>query len=155
MNNTQNKSTLVISILIPIAVGYLSALLSGNMVSYSSLSKPPLSPPAVVFPIIWTLLYILMGISSYTIYRSDHAGKSEALKTYFLQLFFNFCWSILFFGLKQYLFAFLWLLVLILLICMMIRQFYKISPAAAYLQIPYLLWCLFAAYLNFMIYVLN
>lgn len=152
---TQSKTLLFISILIPLAVGALSSLISGNMSMYSTLNKPPLSPPAIVFPVVWTILYVLMGISSYIIYTSDSSQKSHALKIYGLQLFFNFCWSIIFFGFNQYLFAFLWLLVLIILICLMISAFYKISPAAAYLQIPYLIWCIFAAYLNFMIYQLN
>lgn len=151
----KNRSALVISILIPIAVGVLSSLFSGDMAIYSQINKPQLSPPGFIFPIVWIILYILMGISAYIIYESDHPGKQEALNTYTIQLFFNFFWSIIFFGLNQYLFAFLWLLVLIFFIIKMIVQFYQISPIAAYLQIPYLLWCLFAAYLNFMIYKLN
>lgn len=96
-----------------------------------------------------------MGISSYIIYSSDSAEKEKALTTYKRQLIFNFFWSILFFGFSQYLFAFIWLIALIILIVIMIYQFYKISPLAAYLQIPYLLWCLFTAYLNYTIYMLN
>lgn len=153
MKNVQ-KSNLIISILIPLAVGALSSLFSGKM-SYSVFDRPPLSPPAYIFPIVWTLLYILMGISSYLIYTSGHAEKRTALTTYAVMLIFNFFWSILFFGRSQYLFAFVWLLALIILIVIMIYQFYQISPPAAYLQIPYLLWCIFAAYLNYMIYKLN
>ena len=148
--NIKNKSALIIFILIPLAAGSLSALLSGNSAAYLALNKPPLSPPSFLFPIVWTILYILLGISSYIIYESETPEKNKALRLYFIQLFFNFFWSIFFFG-----FAFLWLLVLIILIALMIYQFHKISPVAAYLQIPYLIWCLFAAYLNFMIYQLN
>lgn len=151
----KNKSTLVIAILIPIAVGLFSALFSGNMAIYSRLNKPLLAPPAFIFPLVWFKLYILMGISSYIIYESDSPYKAEALKVYLLQLLFNFFWSILFFRLHLYLIAFLWLLVLIGLIIIMIYRFYRISPLAAYLQVPYLLWCLFAAYLNLMIFKLN
>jgi tryptophan-rich sensory protein len=151
----QNRSALIISILIPLAIGSFSALISGNMSMYSSLNKPELSPPAFIFPIVWTILYILMGVSSYIVYSSNNPNTRNALKIYVLQLFFNFCWSIFFFGFSQYLFAFLWLIVLIILIIIMIKQFYKISPIAAYLQIPYLLWCMFAAYLNFIIYLRN
>ncbi len=151
----QNKSALIISILIPLAVGSLSALISGNMSMYSTLNKPSFSPPSYIFSIIWTLLYILMGISSYIIFVSGSTNSAKALKIYGLQLFFNFCWSIIFFGFSQYLFAFLWLIALIILIIIMIQQFYKISPIAAYLQIPYLLWCVLAAYLNYTIYKLN
>ncbi len=150
----KNKSSLIISILIPILVGTLSSLFSGSM-SISMLNKPSFSPPSFLFPVVWTILYILMGISSYIIYSSDNPGKGKAITIYAIQLFFNFFWSILFFGFSQYFPSFLWLIVLILLIIIMIYQFYAIEPLAAYLQIPYLLWCLFAAYLNFMIYRLN
>lgn len=151
----KNKSSLILSILIPLAVGSLSALLSGNAMAYTTLNKPALSPPGFVFPIVWTILYILMGISYYMIRTSESLNAPKALTTYVLQLFLNFGWSIIFFGFSQYLFAFIWLAALIITILIMIYQFYQISPAAAYLQIPYLLWCLFAAYLNLAIYVLN
>lgn len=150
----KNKSSLIISILIPILVGTLSSLFSGNM-SISMFNKPSFSPPSFLFPIVWTILYILMGISSYIIYSSDSPNKGKALTIYGIQLFFNFFWSIIFFGSSQYLFSFVWLIALIIIIIIMIYQFYTIEPLAAYLQIPYLLWCLFAAYLNFMIYWLN
>lgn len=151
---TIHKSDLITAILLPLAVGVLSSFFSGNM-SYASFNKPAFSPPASLFPVIWTILYILMGISSYIIYSSDSPMKGKALTTYILQLIFNFFWSILFFGFSQYLFALIWLIVMIGLIVIMIYQFYQISPLAAYLQIPYLLWCLFAAYLNYTIYLLN
>ncbi len=150
----KNKSSLIISILIPILVGTLSSLFSGNM-SSSVFNKPLFSPPAFLFPVVWTILYILMGISSYIIYSSDNPNKRNAIKIYVIQLIFNFFWSIIFFGSSQYLLAFVWLIILIILIIIMIYRFYAIEPLAAYLQIPYLLWCLFAAYLNYMIYRLN
>lgn len=152
---TKNISTLILFILIPLTVGSLSALLGGNMSTYSQLNKPSISPPAILFPIVWSILYILMGISSYLIFQSDSPDSTRALNTYKLQLFFNFIWSILFFRFDLYLFSFLWLLALIVLIAIMIWRFYQISPLAAGLQIPYLLWCMFAAVLNFMIYRLN
>ncbi|QRV19291.1 TspO/MBR family protein [Lacrimispora saccharolytica] len=151
----QNKSVLIISILIPLAIGSLSALISGNMSMYSSLNKPSFSPPAYIFSVVWTFLYILMGISSYLIFVSGNASSGKALILYGIQLFVNFCWSIIFFGFSQYLLAFLWLILLIILIILMIQQFYKINPVAAYLQIPYLLWCIFAAILNYTILMLN
>lgn len=151
----KNTSALIIAILIPLAVGSLSSLLSGNMDTYAMMNRPSISPPAIVFPIVWTILYILMGISSYLIYQSENENKEKALRIYALQLFFNFLWSIIFFGFSQYFFAFIWLLALIVILIIMIYEFYKISPLAAYLQIPYLLWCIFAAYLNYMIYQLN
>ena len=152
---SKNISALLISIMIPLAVGSISALISGNTMAYQTLIRPPLSPPAFLFPGVWTILYLLMGISSYMIYVSGDPNTGKALKYYALQLLFNFGWSILFFGLSQYLLSFIWLIALILLIAVMIYQFYRISPLAACLQIPYLLWCLFAAYLNLSIYLLN
>ena len=151
----KDKSTLIIAILVPIAVGTFSALFSGNMQIYSGINKPAFSPPGTLFPIVWTILYILMGISSYIIYESGDPNKESALYTYALQLFFNFFWSIIFFRFQLFFTAFVWLLALIFLIIKMICQFYRIKPTAAYLQIPYLLWCVFAAYLNFMIFRLN
>lgn len=153
---SSNKSLFIMFLLIPLAVGSISALLSGNMSgSYASFAKPSFAPPGILFPIAWTILYLLMGISSYLIVQSDHPDKCLALRIYFIQLFFNFVWSILFFGFSNYLLAFFWLLLLILLIIIMIVRFYKIKPLAAYLQIPYLLWCIFAAVLNFSVYLLN
>ncbi len=145
---------LVLSLLIPLLTGAASALLSGPM-SGMAYIQPDFAPPATLFPVVWTILYTLMGISSWIVYRSGHPEKEKALIVYALQLFFNFFWSILFFRFSLYLPAFLWLLVLILLILVMIRLFRRISPAAAALQIPYLLWCCFAAILNFAVYRLN
>ena len=141
----RDKSALIISILIPLAVGTMSALFSGNMSSYSILTQPAFSPPGFIFPVVWTILYILMGASSYIVYSSNSPNKSKALVLYCIQLFFNFCWSIIFFGLDLFLFAFIWLIALILIV----------NPLSAYLQIPYLIWCIFAAYLNFSIFLLN
>ncbi|ANU45682.1 tryptophan-rich sensory protein [Enterocloster clostridioformis] len=151
----RDKSALIISILIPLAVGTMSALFSGNMSSYSILNKPAFSPPGFIFPVVWTILYILMGASSYIVYSSNSSNKLKALSLYCIQLFFNFCWSIIFFGLDLFLFAFIWLIALIFIIIIMIRQFLIVNPLSAYLQIPYLIWCIFAAYLNFSIFLLN
>ncbi len=148
-------SLFILCILIPLAVGGLSAYLTRDAMNYNQIVKPDFAPPAIVFPIVWTILYVLMGISSYIIVTTDNDRKQSALNWYAIQLLFNFVWSIIFFNLQNYLFAFLWLMGLIVCICIMIVKFYKISPMAAYLQIPYLLWCVFAAYLNFSIYLLN
>jgi len=149
----------IIAIIIPLAVGGLSALLTrGNMDLYSTVITPPLAPPAILFPIVWTILYTLMGISSALVYNSDMSSKQEiksALYTYGVSLFFNFLWSIIFFNNQQFLFAFIWILILLFLIVRTIMKYYKINPFAAYLQIPYLLWVTFAAYLNFAIWWLN
>lgn len=151
---TKNIEALIIAILLPLAVGAVSSLFSGTMMNMN-FNQPSFAPPPSVFPIVWTILYILMGISSYLIYVSDSLLKTTALRVYGIQLFFNFFWSILFFRFSLYGIAFLWLLALIGLIIIMIYLFSKIKPVAAYLQIPYLLWCLFAAYLNYAVYTLN
>lgn len=148
-----------ISIAAALAVGGLSALLTaGNMNIYSEIVKPPLSPPSVLFPIVWTLLYILMGVGAAMIYlQRDENPEAvrNALITYGISLFFNFFWSIIFFNMQAYLFAFVWIILLWISILATILQYRKINPLAAALQIPYLLWVTFAAYLNLAIFVLN
>lgn len=147
--------TLIFCIAVPLAVGGLSALLTRNsMQTFDSINKPILAPPGWLFPVAWTILYILMGIASYLVitYRKPNGS---ALITYVLQLIFNFFWSIIFFNLSLYLFAFIWLVILWLLILKTTIKFYQISEPAGYLMIPYLLWVTFAGYLNFSIYLLN
>ena len=146
--------TIIITILIPLAVGAVSSFLGGTMMEPDFI-QPTFSPPGYLFPIVWTILYILMGISSYLIYTSDSPWRTPSLLFYTIQLVFNFFWSILFFRFSLYGPAFLWLLMLIGFIIIMIYLFSKVRPLAAYLQIPYLLWCLFAAYLNYAVYMLN
>ena len=150
--------SLFISIGIPLAVGAVSALLSmGGMKDFDAIQKPPLSPPGWLFPIVWTVLYILMGISCYRAVRSnaDSEEKNEALKLYFIQLAINFLWSILFFSFKLYSFSAMWLLLLLATVVITALKFYKIDKISAYLFIPYILWLLLAAYLNIYIAVTN
>ncbi len=151
--------TYVISILIALGVGGLSAfLIRKNVYIYSLLRKPPLAPPSIVFPIVWTPLYILMGIGSARIFLQRDAYLDDvfdALLNYVLQLIFNFLWPIIFFNMHTFLFSFIWLVVLWTSILKMIFKFSKLDTTAAYLQIPYLLWVTYAEYLNFMIYLLN
>lgn len=146
---------LLIAILIPLMVGGLSALLTMNsMENFEKINKPPLSPPAILFPIVWTILYILMGIASYLVAVSKKPN-GLALILYGAQLVFNFFWSIIFFNMEAYLFAFIWLVVLWILIVLTTYYFSKASRLAAYLMIPYILWVTFAGYLNLAIYLLN
>lgn len=148
----------IISLLIPLLIGGISGFISRNsMETFTLLNKPPLSPPGWLFPIVWTILYILMGVASYIVLVSNASteSKSTALKVYFLQLVVNFFWSLIFFNLEQYLFAFIWLIFLWVLIIITIILFYNISKTAAYLLIPYLLWVTFAGYLNLAIYLIN
>ncbi len=149
---------LAVCITIPLAVGALAGFITkDSMETFGTLNKPALAPPGFLFPIVWTILYILMGIASYLVITSGQ-GKNkirDALITYGLQLIFNFFWSIWFFNLEWYLFAFIWLLILWVLIFNTIASFYEISKIAGYLLIPYLLWVTFAGYLNFAIYLMN
>jgi tryptophan-rich sensory protein len=151
-----NWKQLLISIGIALGIGGLSALVTMNsMENYETMIKPPLSPPAFLFPIVWTILFTLMGISSYLIFNSDDNRKSFALFIYGAQLAVNFFWPIFFFNFSAYLLSFIWILLLWLLIILMIKLFYPINKVAALLQIPYLLWVTFAAYLNFGVFILN
>ena len=150
--------TLLIAIAIPIAVGGISALLTmGSMQYFDLLEKPPLSPPGWLFPIVWSALFVLMGIASYIVVESsaDTDEKVGALKFYFIQLIFNLLWSVFFFNFEKYSFAFVWLLTLLFLIILTTARFFKIDKRAALLMIPYILWVVFAAYLNLGIAVLN
>ena len=148
--------TYAASIAVALGVGSLSALLtSGSMDIYSSVETPPLSPPSIVFPIVWTILFTLMGISAARVFIANDYKWNSALTVYVIQLAVNFFWSIIFFNMRAFLFAFIWLILLWVLIIVMIKGFYKYDKAAAILQIPYLLWVTFAGYLNFGIYLLN
>ena len=153
-----NKKRLLICLLIPLAVGGIAALLTGGgMDTFETLSKPPLSPPGWLFPVAWTILYLLMGIASYLALesRGPEAIIRRGIRLYAVQLAFNFLWPIFFFGLSAYLFAFIWLVALWLLILATTVSFYRISDIAGYLMIPYLIWVTFAGYLNLSIYLLN
>lgn len=142
------------SILIPVVVGAIIGLLISSAVDYNSLQKPPLSPPSIAFPIVWTFLYILMGIS-YGILKNKSLTDKKIDFIYYIQLAVNALWSIIFFLLKWRLFAFIWIIILDILVVLMIMKFYKKDKTAGLLQIPYLLWVLFASYLNLTIYILN
>lgn len=146
---------LIISLALPIAVGGLSALLSGGMSGYADLIQPPLSPPGWLFPIVWSVLYLLMGYASYRVYISDSPQKRQALLFYSAQLLLNFLWSPVFFGLGWLLAAFFILVALWVLILITANMFSKIDKLAGDLLIPYLLWVTFAGYLNFAFYLLN
>lgn len=153
-----NIKQLIICIAIPLLVGGLSAFLTrDSMTTFSRVIKPPLSPPGILFPIVWTILYTLMGIASYLIVSSDAAKEDiqNAIFVYALQLGINFFWSIFFFNLEWYLFSFFWLLLLWVFILYTMVVFYRITKPAAYLLIPYLLWVTFAGYLNLGIAILN
>lgn len=145
-------------IAIPLLVGGLASFLSGGgMEMFAVLRKPPLSPPGWLFPVVWTILYSLMGLASYYISTADvsEEKRAEALTIYGFQLVVNFLWPIFFFDFEWYLFSFFWLLLLWVLIALMIKKFSEISKIAAWLCVPYLLWVTFAGYLNLGIWWLN
>lgn len=148
----------LICLAIPLLVGGLSALITrGGMDTFETINKPALSPPGWLFPVVWTVLFILMGIASYLVLVSGKPQMeiNRALLIYGIQLIFNFFWSIFFFNFSLYLFSFIWLVLLWLLILATMVLFYRISKPAGYLMLPYLLWVTFAGYLNFQIYLLN
>lgn len=146
-----NKFKLFIDILIPVAIGGIVGFIINPYIDYNSLVQPPLSPPSIVFPIVWTILYVLMGISYYLL---KNPSKKEKI-IYFIQLGVNALWSVFFFIGKFYLFSFIWIVLLDVLVIFMTGIFYHNNKASAYLQIPYLIWILFATYLNLGIYILN
>ena len=142
------------SVLIPIIVGGIVGLIISDSIDYDTLTKPFLSPPSLLFPIMWTVLYFLMGIS-YGILKIRHLDDTKIKIIYYLQLFVNAFWSIFFFSLKWRLFSFIWILLLDFLVGWMIVLFYRKYKTASLLQLPYLFWILFASYLNLAIYLLN
>ena len=140
------------------AVGFLSGWLTrqGTKIYQSTVAQPPLSPPPAVFPVVWAVLFALMGIGAARIWMAPpSSNRTRALLLFFVQLAFNFFWSIIFFNLQAFGFAFFWLLALWALIIGMIATFARVDKAAAWLQLPYLLWVTFAAYLNLGVWLLN
>lgn len=155
----QNKSktvwTYVISIAAALAVGGASAIVNAGRMENQSIIRPPLSPPSWLFPIVWSLLFLLMGISAARVWRSGAPERSDALFLYCTQLVVNFLWTVFFFRFEAFLLSFFWLVFLILLVVLMLVRFEKCAVGAGKLQIPYVVWLLFAAYLNFAVWLLN
>ncbi len=143
----------LVNIAVALGVGGLASLISNSDMKtfYMQFNQPALSPPMWLFPVVWSILYVLMAVG-YTMV-ADKSPKAK--KLYYTQLAFNFLWTIVFFKLNWFLFAFIWLIVLLVLVVKMAAEFWKVKPVAGYLQIPYILWLVFAGYLNFMVYWLN
>ena len=154
----KSVKNLIIAVIIPLGVGVLSGLLSRSSVrEFESAAKPPLYPPEWLFPVVWTALYILMGVASYLVYTSD-AARSKVncgLSLYFTQLALNFFWPIIFFVLSAYLFSFIWLVIMWVLIVFTTVCFFRARPLAGLLMIPYLAWVTFAGYLNLAVYIVS
>ena len=140
----------IIQILIALLVGGLAGFLTRNSFDvYEQVIRPPLAPPPILFPIVWSILYTLMGISAGLVYKET--GGVPLI--YWLQLFVNFLWPVIFFNMEAFLFAFIWIVLLLVLIVLMIIEFYHINKLAGLLQIPYLSWTAFATYLTFFIWL--
>lgn len=151
-----NYKKLILFIVVTFVIGGLFSFFIPDMKEYySSLNRPPLSPSGIVFPIAWSILYLLMAISLYMVSETKSLDIESSYIIYIAQLVVNSLWTLLFFGLKLRLFSFIWILLLIILVIIMIKDFYSKNKVAGLLQIPYLLWLLFAGYLNLMIYILN
>ena len=138
-----------------LAAGGLSALLAGGFSNYNMMEKPPFSPPSWVFPVVWAVLYIMMGIAAVMVSRSNDIDKSSALRLFVLQLIVNLIWPIIFFRFEAPKFALFWLLLLIILVILTTRSFFSVSKKAGWLMIPYIIWLFVAFYLNFGIVALN
>lgn len=150
-----NWKKLIMITLVTFLIGsFFSFFTMNNMDTFKELSKP-IDVPAVVFPIVWSILYLLMSISYYIVSNSNSKYKDEAKTAYVVQLIINSLWSLIFFGFEAYLLAFIWIIILLISVIIMIVNFYKVNKTAAYLQIPYVLWIIFAGYLNLGIYFLN
>ena len=143
-------------ILLPLFIGLLSSIISGTGNGlYEGIKQPPLSPPGYVFGIAWTILYLLIGISYYIIKQSSYNSTQDADFWYYLQLIINFFWPIFFFRAEAFTFSFIWLLFLIYSVLMTWKKFKNINKTSSYLLIPYLIWLVFAAYLNLGVAILN
>ena len=158
--NMKNKSwkTYALWIGLSEAVGALAGWLTreGTKHYAAAVTKPPLSPPPAVFPVVWAMLYALMGIGAARVYMAGgSAFRTRGLRLFGVQLAFNFCWSLLFFNAEAYGLAFVWLAALLALIVMMTLAFAKADRLAGRLQIPYVLWVAFAGYLNAGVWLLN
>lgn len=155
---------IALAIAVPLGIGFIISLFTRDaMMKFAEFNQPPLSPPAWLFPVAWTILYILMGIASYLIWKKGYESRKSADKNlsrnaliiYAIQLVFNFAWTPLFFVLDQFWFAFVWLLVMWVMVLILIIKTRKISMPAFWMLLPYLIWCTFAAYLNCGIAILN
>ena len=154
----QKKVLFFVCVMIPITVGSIASLITRDgMDSFQLMRQPALAPPDWLFPVVWTILYFLMGVSSYLVMSSSASKeqKEKAILLYEYQLAANFLWPTFFFHFEWYLFSFLWLVLLWILVFLMMIQFWKIDKRAAILNVPYLLWLTFAGYLNLAIWWLN
>jgi tryptophan-rich sensory protein len=158
VDGKRNLLALFVSIIITEGAGLLSAFLGmANNETYDSLIKPVFTPPSWVFGAVWPILYLLMAVAAYRVWLKTR-GTAEAgrgLKLYFIQLFLNFMWSIIFFRFRLIGLAFIELMLLLVFILLTTFEFLKIDRLAGLLMIPYILWVSFAGVLNFTFWMLN
>lgn len=158
VNGKFDLKALLLNIFIPIILGGLVGyFIKGSIGTYEVLKKPIIAPPGIVFPIVWTILYFLMGLAAYRIYLKikDGKGGNNAYFTYWIQLVFNYFWSFIFFTFKLYGISFIWIVILFILVVITFIKFFKIDKKAGVLLIPYLIWLIYAGILNFYIWILN
>ena len=148
------KKLIIITVITFIVGTFFSFFTMNSMDTFKDLSKP-INVPVVLFPIVWSILYLLMSISCYLIVQSNDKDKKEGIILYAIQLVINSLWTLIFFGLGAYLLSFIWIIILLIVVIIMLAKFYNINKIAMYINIPYVLWLLFAAYLNLGIYLLN
>ncbi len=150
----KSTKSYIFFIALSLGIGALSAFLTrNNMNIFDTVTKPPLAPPAWAFPVVWSVLYILMGISAARVYLRE--PQSDALTVFAINLALNFFWSIIFFNLRAFGFAFIWLLLLLAVVIIMTVKFFRVEKLAGYLQIPYIFWLILAGYLNLFIFLAN
>ncbi len=147
--------TYILWIALALAVGGASALVNAGRMEDPTLIRPPLSPPSWLFPVVWGILFLLMGVSAARVFLSGSPDRTDALFLYCTQLVVNFLWTVFFFRFGALLLSFFWLIFLIFLVILMLVSFEKCAPGAGKLQIPYTVWLIFAAYLNFAVWLLN
>ena len=148
------KKLIIITVITFIVGTFFSFFTMNSMDTFKDLSKP-INVPGVLFPIVWSILYLLMSISCYLIVQSNDKDKKEGIILYAIQLVINSLWTLIFFGFGAYLLSFIWIIILLIVVIIMLAKFYNINKIAMYISIPYVLWLLFAAYLNLGIYLLN
>lgn len=157
MRFLKDNKKIILFILVPICVGFVGYLLGGNTKIYTEINRPLFAPPGFIFPIVWTILYILIGTSIFIISNSEKDEKlnKKAMFVYYAQLIVNGLWSLFFFRLKWFLFSFIWIILLLILVIYMTILFSKINKKSAYLNIPYIIWLLFASLLCYSVFYLN
>lgn len=152
--NWEKIKLYAVSIIIPLALGGITGLITSGAMDYEMLDQPPLSPPSFLFPVVWTILYALMGLS-FAIVKDKGLADNSVTWVYYVQLFVNLLWPVIFFNLKWRLLAFVWIVILDVLVAVMVSRFYGKDKTAGLILLPYLVWVLFASYLNLGVYLLN